>query len=115
MHERREQVRLQVPVLIEYPHPETWKTERSFTHDISLTGIRFPTEVKFQVGQELLLTLELPFEYTTFQATGEIVWIREIARLGATQYDVGVRFRWMEDLSRQRLDRTLRSFWPAKV
>jgi c-di-GMP-binding flagellar brake protein YcgR len=115
MYERREYVRLHVPVLIEFPNPSTWKTERSFTHDISTTGLRFPTAVTLQVGQELAMTLELPFQDSTFHATAEVVWIREIAKLGATQYDVGVRFRWLEDPDRQRLLRHLQTFWPVKV
>jgi len=115
MQERRGHVRIKAPVMIEFPHPITWKTERSFTQDISDTGLRFPTAVKCQIGQELALTLALPFQRTTFHATGEIVWIREIARLGATQYEVGLRFRWIEDPDRQRLDRFLQTVLPSTV
>ena len=115
MEERRGHVRLRTPVLIEFPNPTTWKTERSFPNDVSETGLQFPTAVKLQIGQELALTLELPFEDSTFHATGEVVWIREIARLGATQYDVGIRLRWIEDPDRRRLNRHLRSILPSKV
>jgi len=115
MQEQREHVRLKAPVLIEFPNPMTWKTERSFTQDISETGMRFPTEVKLEVGKELALTLQLPFQNSTFHATGEVVWIRELARLGAAQYDVGLRFRWIEDPDQQRLTRFLRTFLTSKV
>ena len=110
MEERRRLIRAQVPVLIEFPHPVTMKTERSFTQDISESGLRFPTAVKLQIGQEMPLTLQLPYQPSPFHATGEVMWIREVARLGATQYDVGLRFRWIEDPDRQRLDRVLRGF-----
>ena len=115
MQERRRYVRITTPVLIEFPNPATWKTERSFTHDVSEGGLRFPTEVKLQMGQELALTLELPFKNTTFHATGEVVWIREIARHAGTQYDVGIRFKWIEDQDHQRLARFLHAFLPQRV
>jgi len=115
MQERRGHVRLKTPVLVEFPHPVTWKTERSFTQDISETGLRFPTAVPLQVGQALALTLELPFEDTAFHATGEVIWIREIARLGATQYDIGIRFQWIEDPDRRRLSRHLHRVLPPRV
>ncbi len=115
MQERRQFVRIKTPVLVEFPNPTTWKTERSFTSDISETGLRFPTPVPLQVGQELALTLALPFHDASFHATGEVVWIREISRIGSTQYDVGVRFRWLEDHDCQRLVRHLRSLFPSMV
>lgn len=103
MLERREQARLQTPVLVEFIDPYTSKPECSFTHDISISGMRFPTAVKFQVGQEVPFALDLPSQPSPFRATGQVIWIREVARLGATQYDVGVRFRWVEDPDLQRL------------
>ncbi|MBI3324835.1 MAG: PilZ domain-containing protein [Candidatus Omnitrophica bacterium] len=115
MEERRRMIRIQVPVLIEFPHPVTMKTERSFTQDVSESGLRFPTAVKLQMGQELPLTLQLPYHQSPFHATGEVMWIREVARLGSTQYDVGVRFRWIEDPDRQRLDRVLSGFLAPPV
>jgi Tfp pilus assembly protein PilZ len=91
------------------------KTERSYTQDVSEAGMRFPTAVKLEIGQELPLTLQLPFQDGNFHATGEVVWIREIARLGAPQYDIGVRFRWIEDPDRQRLTRHLTIIGPRRV
>ena len=115
MQEQRRHIRIPTPVLIEFPHPTSMKTERSFTQDVSESGMRFPTPVKLQVGQELPITLELPFHDSTMHTTGEIIWIREVSRLGAPQYDVGVRFRWVEDPDRQRLVRHLSSFLPRRV
>ena len=115
MQERRRFIRIETPVMIEFPAPGTLKTERSFTQDVSESGMRFPTTVKLQMGQELALTLELPFHDATMHATGEVIWIREVARLGAPQYDVGVRFRWIEDPDRQRLTRHLAAFLPHRV
>ena len=105
MEERRGHVRVKIPVLVEFPQPDTYKTERSFTQDISDTGLRFPTTSKLSIGQELALTLRLPYADTAMQATGEVVWIREVARHGDTQYEVGLRFRWIEDPDQQRLAR----------
>ena len=101
-------------MLVEFPHPSTMKTERSFTQDVSETGMRFPTAVKLEVGQELPFTLELPFQHATMHAIGEVLWIREVSRLGAPQYDVGVRFRWIEDPDRQRLHRHLSNLFPGR-
>ena len=115
MQERRRHVRVETPVLIQFPNPETMKTERSFTQDVSESGMRFPTAVKLAIGQELALTLELPFHDATMHATGEVIWIREVARLGAPQYDIGVRFRWIEDPDRQRLTRHLASLFGPRV
>ena len=115
MQERRRHIRVDTPVLVEFPNPETMKTERSFTQDVSDTGMRFPTAVKLQVGQQLALTLGLPFNNSVMHATGEIVWIREVSRLGAPQYDIGVRFQWIEDPDRQRLTRHLTTFFPRRT
>ncbi len=104
MPERREHRRLQAPVLVEFIDPYTGKPERSFTHDVSISGMRFPTAVQFQVGQEVPFALDLTSEQPPFRTTGRVIWIREVARLGATQYDVGVRFHWVEDPDLQRLN-----------
>ncbi len=102
--ERRQYGRAKSPVLIEFGQGSA--IERSFTYDISEGGLRFPTTAELRVGQELVLTLDLP-QQERCQATAQVVWIRELAKIGATQYDVGVRFRWMEDPDRQRLRRHL--------
>jgi hypothetical protein len=101
MGERRQHVRMTTPVLIEFPCPGTMKTERSYTMDVSESGMRFPTPVKLEMGQEFPVVLQLPFEHVTLHATAVVVWLREIARLGAPQYEVGVRFRWIDDPDRQ--------------
>ena len=115
MQERRDYVRVQVPVLIEFPHPQTWQTERSFTCDVSATGLRFPTSVKMDIGQEVALTVQLPFQQINFNATGEVVWVREIARLGTSHYEVGLQFRWIDEHDRQRLTRFFQNFLVSKV
>lgn len=115
MQERRHYIRVITPVLVEFPNPTTMKTERSFTQDVSESGMRFPTTVKLQVGQRLALAIELPFNNTTMHATGEVLWIREVSRLGAPQYDIGVRFVWIEDPDRQRFSRHLAAFFPRRV
>lgn len=115
MQEQRRHIRMQTPVLVEFPNPETLKTERSFTSDVSETGLRFPTAVRLQVGQEVPLTLGLPFHDGAMHTTAEILWIREIARLGVPQYEIGARFHWVEDPDRQRLVRYLSSVFAHRV
>ena len=115
MQERRAYIRVETPVLVEFPNPQTLKTERSFTQDVSETGIRFPTAVRLQIGQEIALTLQLPFRDAAMNATGEVLWIREVSRLGAPQYDVGVQFRWIEDPDRNRLSRHLAAIFPGRL
>lgn len=115
MQERRQYVRLQVPVLVEFANPTTLKTERSYTLDISELGIRFPTTVRMPAGQQVALTLQLPFQDGTFNVTGEVAWIREIARMGETQYEVGIRFKWMEETDLQRLSRFLKNFLSSSL
>jgi hypothetical protein len=110
MQEGRRHIRMSSPVLVEFPNPSTMKTERSFSQDVSETGMRFPTSVTLQVGQELPLALALPFHHATLHATSEVVWLREICRHGAPQYEVGVRFCWLDDPDRQRLARYLSAF-----
>ena len=114
MQERRRFVRVQTPVLVEFPNPETMKTERSFTSDVSETGMRFPSAVRLQVGQEIPFALELPFQNSTMHATGEVLWVRETARHGEPQYEIGVRFKWIQDPDRQTLNRHLKSFFPGR-
>ena len=110
MQEGRRHIRIGTPVLVEFPNPGTMKTERSFSQDVSESGMRFPTAVTLQIGQELPLALELPFNESTLHATSEVIWIREVSRHGAPHYEVGVRFRWIEDPDRQRLTRYLTNF-----
>jgi len=109
MEERRTFIRVETPVMIEFPNPSSMKTEQSFTQDVSETGMRFPTGVHLEIGQELPVTLRLPFNDSSLQAIGSVVWIREVSRLGSPQYDVGLRFHWIEDPERQRLARHLAS------
>ena len=115
MHEKRKFIRLNTPVMVEFPNPETMKTERSFTQDISETGMRFPTMVRLQLGQEVPVTLGLPFYNTIMHATGEVIWLREVSRLGVPQYEVGMGFRWIEDQDRQRLTRHLASLFAGRL
>ena len=115
MEERRQRIRVTAPVLIEFPHPESMKTEQSYTQDISDAGLRFPTPVKLQIGHELAIHVMLPYQQTSFHATGDVVWVREIARLGATQYEVGVRFRWIQDPDRTRLNNYLQGMLSATL
>ncbi len=115
MQERRAHVRVGTPVMVEFPNPETMKTERSYTQNISDEGLRFPTTVSLRVGQQIALTLELPFSHdATMHATGEIMWVREISRLGAPQYEIGVRFQWVDDPDRKRLANHLTTFFPGR-
>ena len=72
MQERRQHVRVPTPVMVEFPNPSTMKTERSYSQDVSESGLRFPTAIKLQVGQQLVFTIELPFSQTTMHATGEV-------------------------------------------
>ena len=116
MQEQRKHVRFQVPIMVEFPNPSTMKTERSFSSDVSETGLRFPTPVRFEVGHELPLTLQLPYQDQPFHATGEVMWVRQIARLGSThQYEIGLRFRWIEDPDRQRLGRFFQHVRSSKI
>ena len=104
--ERRQYTRVKTPILIEFPGEDG--KERSFTYDVSESGLRFPTALELHVGQELDMHLELPPQRRC-RVTAKIVWIREMAKIGATQYDVGVRFLWIEDPDRQQLRRHLQS------
>ena len=79
MQERRRHIRVGTPVMIEFPNPGTMKTERSYSQDVSESGLKFPTTVRFEVGQELVLTLRLPFHEGSMHATGHVVWVREIS------------------------------------
>ena len=109
MDERRRKVRVLSPVLVEFPSPGTMKTARSFTQDVSESGMRFPTGIKLDIGQQLPLTLQLPFHNVTLHAMAEVMWIRVISRYGAPQYEIGVRFLWVDDPDRQRMVRHLAS------
>jgi Tfp pilus assembly protein PilZ len=102
MQERRQHVRVQTPVLLEFSRAGE-ALERSFTRDVSESGVRFPTTVKLEIGQEIDLSLQLPARDVVLKATGQVVWIKEISRLSTPQYEIGVRFRWTEDRDRDRL------------
>ena len=112
--ERRQALRLKIPVLVEFLSPDTAKPERSFTQDLNAAGLRFPTAARLNIGQELAVTIELDAQ-RSFRTTGEIIWIREISRIGPVQYEVGMRFRWIEDPDRQRLNTFLLNSWQTEV
>jgi len=115
MQERRRHIRVNTPVMLQFPSPETMKSESSYTQDISESGLRFSTTVKFDVGAEIPLTMQMPFNDAVIHATGSVSWVREIARHGETQYEVGVAFRWIEDPDRQRLSRHLGSVFKRQT
>ena len=91
--------------MVEFMDPSSRETERSFTRDVSEEGMRFPTTVKLAVGQEVNFLLQLPAEQTTVQTHAQVIWVREISRRMSPQYEVGVRFRWKKDPSRDQLVR----------
>ena len=110
MQDRRRHLRFDAPVLVEFQDAQAMKTEHSFTQDVSESGMRFPTSARLQVGQELAFTLDLTPQGTNLHTTGQVIWIREVSRHhGTPNYDVGVRFRWVEDPDRQQLLRYLAS------
>ena len=104
MQERRKFVRVDAPVLVEFTEPGKNQVERSFTHDVSEVGMRFPTTVKFKIGQEIPFMLGLPMEQPMMKTLGHVIWIREVSSFTRfEQYEVGVRFSWVHDPDRQRL------------
>ena len=115
MQERRAHTRVATPVMIEFPQPGTMKTERSYTQDVSESGMRFPTAVRLDVGQEMPVVMRLPFDDGTLHATAIVVWVREISRIGPPQYEVGVRFRWIDDPDRHRLNHHLTALFHRRA
>ena len=113
--ERREHVRVRTPILVEFQASESGKTERTFTQDVSELGMRFPTAVKLRIGQELPVAFQLPPHEQMLRATGEVMWIREVSRHGGPHYEVGVRFRWVEDPDQKRLRWRLATFVQQRV
>ena len=107
--ERRVYPRADSPILVEFAHPVTRQPERSYTQDVSRGGMCFPTGVRFQVGQELPMNVEVPSRNAMIHTTAHVVWVREIANVGAPQYEVGVQFRWSEDPDRQLFEQHLSS------
>jgi Tfp pilus assembly protein PilZ len=102
MQERRKLVRVETPVLIEFPHPQTKKSERSFTVDVSESGMRFPTTVPFRMGDGVTITLQLPLSDPVMPVKATVVWVREVARYAIPQFEVGVRFEWIHPKDRER-------------
>ena len=115
MQERRQFIRVQTPIMVEFADPSTTAPQRSFTQDVSETGMRFPSAAKLQIGQSLPMTLHVPFFDQALHATGEVVWLRQTSRLGGPQYEVGVRFQWIEDPDRQNLLRHLTGLVQPRV
>ncbi|HEX9781067.1 MAG TPA: PilZ domain-containing protein [bacterium] len=110
MQERRRIIRIGTPILIEFDDPATGDTERSFTQDVSEEGMRFPSGVQFRAAQRVEFTLALPASNMTMRTVGEVQWVREIARHGGPQYEIGVRFTWEDEQARDRLTGHLLGF-----
>ena len=105
--ERRLYPRAEAPILVEFTHPGTKQIERSYTQDVSRGGLCFPTSVRFQVGEDLALRLEVPSRSTVLHVIAHVVWMREIANVGAPQYEVGAQFQWSEDPDRAHFEQHL--------
>ncbi len=113
--DRRHFPRIDTPVIVEFANPDNKQDERSYTQNLSEEGTRFPTRVKFDVGQEIHMRLQIPPSSTTIHATGQVMWVREVARITTPQYEVGVRFRWSEDPDHAALHHHLAGLFPRKV
>lgn len=109
MKERRKFVRVDTPILIEYKHPKTRKTERSFTHDVSQKGMRFPSNVAFNSGDTLRLELGMPPHEEMMGVKAHVVWVREIAQYTISQFEIGVTFEWEERHNQMSLAKYLKS------
>ena len=113
--ERRHFPRIETPVIVEFVNPANQQGERSYTQNLSEEGTRFPTKVKFEVGQEVHMRLEIAANAATIHATGQVIWVREVARINAPQYEVGIRFRWSEDPDQAALHHHLSSLFSRRL
>ena len=74
--------------------------------DMSMGGVRIFSDQPFKLGE--LLTMEfLSAEVAATTFTAEVVWIEELPKGAEAAYDVGLRFKNVDPLQAQVLERLL--------
>lgn len=103
--EKRRYPRCPAPVLVRcHALEESGFQVQSISRDLSVAGVRFPSVEQLRGGTLLELTIELTPDQPAIHAQGEIKWLREFARIGAPQFEVGVAFTDMSSADRRRLE-----------
>lgn len=105
MEEKRRYIRIDAPIVVAYEIVnKVPAAKKSIIKDFSEGGIRFPVYEKLEVGAELELSIEIPFDTIPIFAQGQIMWIKALNREeGREIYDIGVQFREMQTFDKKRL------------
>lgn len=97
VEEKRQYLRLNIPVEIEYTLSDSQKLCKSVTKDISALGLRFTSSEELKKGSGLEIKLKLPNIPNPVHASGRIAWIDKIGTDDAAPFDVGVEFLKIEE------------------
>lgn len=99
--ERRQYERVPARIAVQFSHPsEAARVLRAYSLNFSIGGICLRTSKAYQVGDPLLL--ELQVDSRVFRVSGAVAWIRQGA--------VGVRFVGLSGEDREKLEHLVAEF-----
>lgn len=111
MNERRQNVRLETAVNVEYDVLKSPIEGICQTKNVSTGGLKLPIDAELEEGTLLEVKLHLTHEELPIYATGEVVWIREANKSWEGKYDIGIRFAKIDDLDKNRILALIYNSW----
>jgi hypothetical protein len=102
--ERRGFPRVMAPVFFRVPKIHGSKQRVS---NLSLVGVRIYSDERLEVGERLELEFFLP-DGTTVEASGRVVWTRDMPEGAEAVYDVGLEFIGLSENAVKKLKTVLK-------
>lgn len=88
--DKRSNSRQELQLLVTYQ--VSGKTISNFMFDLSTNGMFIETSVPLKVGEEVSLSLELPYDKTKFNLTAKVMWNRNKNDSSGKPPGMGVQF-----------------------
>ncbi|MBU1061416.1 MAG: PilZ domain-containing protein [Candidatus Omnitrophica bacterium] len=104
MQEKRNFVRIEWPVIIQYKTLEEPYTEDHIRgKDISEGGVSFILYERLAKGTRLDLEIQVPFDSMPIFVKGDVAWIRQVSEEHAKTFEVGITFIDVDEKDQRRL------------
>ena len=104
MQEKRNFVRIEWPVIIQYKTlEEPYTKDQILSKDISEAGVSFVIYERLSKGMHLDLQIQVPFDSMPIFIKGKVAWIRGIGEEHTKTFEVGVAFIEADEKDHKRL------------
>lgn len=111
MSERRQNVRLDTAMGVEYEVLKSPIEGICQTKNISTGGLKLPIDAEVEEGTILEMKINLTGNEPAIFATAEVVWISEPTGSWEGRYDAGLRFVKMDELDKNRILALIYNNW----